>query len=104
MAFRALPTRREYWSRFCGRRRAIIDRLDSIALVFSSPERFEELLQRGSTRSKDVAVELMALSDEEWSTFNEFVGHFRDDWQSHFVEMLYPAYFREVERRASSPP
>lgn len=101
MSFRGLPTRREQWSRFCGQHRALVEGLDSIAVAFSNPERFEELLQSGVTSSKDATAELTALSEEEWRLFNGFVDHFEHDWQSYFVETLYPAYFREGQRRAA---
>jgi len=101
MSFRRLPTDREYWSRFCGRNGGLIEALDSIAIGFASPDRFEELLQSGVTGSKDATAELSKLSNDEWLAFNGFVEHFRRDWQSYFVETLYPAYFREVQRRAA---
>lgn len=104
MAFKGIPTDRESWLRFCNDHQASIDALGSIAVAFSSAARFDELLQSGKTRSKEATAELVALSDEEWRIFDGFVEYYRHDWQTYFVQTLYPAYFREVERRAAASP
>jgi hypothetical protein len=102
MTFTRLPTEREYWSRFCEVREAQISKLDAIAVAFTSPSRFEELLQIGVTRSAESAAELSRLSDEEWNQFSGFVTDFSNDWQSYFVASLYPAYFHEHQHRGTT--
>lgn len=102
MAFRGLPNEREYWERFCRAHPELVSQLGRVGLAFTSPSRFEELLQAGSTRSRDDEVSLGALSDQEWELFAAFVSHYSMDWQSYFVRTLYPAYFREAEKRQRS--
>jgi len=104
MAFKKAGSSHDSWSSFRDEHRVSIEALDSIAVAFSSRARFDQLLQSGTTSSKDATAELTALSDEEWRVFDGLVEYYRHDWQSYFVQTLYPAYFREVERRAASSP
>jgi hypothetical protein len=77
---------------------------DKIALAFSSPDRFEELLQSGETQSANASAGLFSLSKEDWQIFCDFMTDFGNNWQSYFVSTLYPEYFREHERRGTSHP
>ena len=102
VAFRSIGSEREQWKRFCEKNAGLLAALSHISLVFRTPARFEDLLQRGVTSSKDAEVTLQALSDSQWRSFVLFVDQYSDQWQTWFVESLYPAYFREAKCRGVS--
>ena len=92
-------TTRQYWSQFCERHSFLVNKLPSLPIAFSNPDRFNDLLQRGETSAKDATERLSELSNEEWQAFEMFMKQYRNDWDTYFVETLFPAYFKEVERR-----
>jgi hypothetical protein len=96
-----IKTRREYWERFCQSHASLIEKLPSLSLAFSSPERFDDLLQRGETASKDATATLSEIPASDWPTFQEFMRHYQNDWETYFVETLFIAYFKEVAKRGS---
>jgi hypothetical protein len=99
MAFRRHPTLEEQWQAYCLQRRALLATLQRMVVAFSSSVRFADLLERGLVETKDQSIRLDSLSDDEWNTLLRFVTDYRREWETWFVETLYPAWFREVARR-----
>jgi hypothetical protein len=95
-----LRTRREYWAAFCQSHASLMEKLPTLSLAFSSPERFADLLQRGETSSKDATATLSGIPARDWPAFQEFVRRYEDDWETYFVETRFPAYFKESSRRS----
>jgi len=99
MSFKRLPIERHQWERFCVAHSVLVGQLPSLAIALSTLARFEELLSRGHTESRQDAATLAALSEQECAVLCQFVNAFQRDWETYFVDTLYPAYFRELRRR-----
>lgn len=99
MSFKQNHSKHTDWRGFCQKHESLLIELPSIALALTNPDRFEELLERGSIKLGEETQDILGLSDLEFRALQEFVSRFKVDWQSWFVASLYPAYFRECERR-----
>ncbi len=96
MSFRKLHNETDRWARFIALLSSSVQSLPSLQRSFASPSAFEDLLQNGDET-------LSALDEPQWMHLNMIANRFADDWQSWFTREMYPAIYRQRERRPWTP-
>ncbi len=96
MSFRQSHNETDRWGRFLAPLSTSVQSLPSLQRSFASPSALEYLLQNGDEA-------LSALDEAQWMHLNMIANRFADDWQSWFTCEMYPAIYRQRERRPWTP-
>jgi hypothetical protein len=89
----------ETWLRYCDLHRPLLHGSGIPVLIYQSERLFRELLYSGTTATRTAEAALQAMSIEQWASFERFVVHFFNDFESYGSLELFPAYRSEKQRR-----
>jgi hypothetical protein len=90
----------EGWLRYCETHRLLLDGSGIPASLYRSETLLRELLYSGATSTRIAATSLQSMSSEQWVSFERFVDHFFNDFESFHSCEIFPAYRCEKQRRA----